>query len=458
MLNAQKLSVKEKICFGLGDSSANIFLGMTMMFLPYFYTDVLGISAAAMGILFVVARLVDAFYDPIIGNWADRKQTRHGHYRPYLLWLAIPYGLSCFLVFLAPDFSPGGKLAYAYVTYLFLILMYASTVVPYVALLSTLTSDPQERLSANAWRFPLAKMSFLLCSLTVPLFVAWYGKENEANAYRVAMSMIAVLATLFMLICFFGTKERIRPARQEAEASFSNQIKAAWNARPVVIFIIFKVTSSLAFVIKGSVTIYFVKYYLHRGDAFVSGLLSATAIAGIIAPMIALQLIKRKKLSPLGSLKFAQACGGLAALALFFVGPDQFWLGVSLLVASVLFAEMGAIMAWSLPADCADYCERQSGVKMSGFIAAGTLFSMKVGLALAGGLVGLVLSLSGYKAGAPISEETMSAIIFLIAGVPAIFHGIGVVLLMFFSLDDKKPSQQPHPTEQPVVAHQIKES
>lgn len=458
METIQKLSIREKICFGLGDSSANIFLGMTMMFLPYFYTDVLGISAAAMGLLFVIARLVDAVYDPIIGNWADRTPTRHGHYRPYLLWLAIPYGLSCFLVFLAPDFSPTGKLVYAYASYLFLILMYASTVVPYVALLSTLTSDPQERLSANAWRFPLAKMSFLLCSLTVPLFVAWYGKENEADAYRVAMSMIAVLATLFMLICFFGTKERLRPVQQETKASFANQLKAAWKARPVVIFIIFKITSSLAFVIKGSVTIYFVKYYLHRGDAFVSGLLSATAIAGIIAPMIALQLIKRKKLSPLGSLKFAQACGGLAALALFFVGPDQFWLGVSLLVASVLFAEMGAIMAWSLPADCADYCERQSGVKMSGFIAAGTLFSMKVGLALAGGLVGLVLSLSGYQAGQPVSEQTMSAIIFLIAGVPAIFHGIGVILLMFFSLEDKTPSRQSGTSDSSVIAHQIKES
>lgn len=451
MQNAHKLSIKEKICFGLGDSSANIFLGMTMMFLPYFYTDVLGISAGAMGLLFVVARLVDAIYDPIIGSRADRTPTRHGHYRPYLLWLAVPYGLSCLLVFLAPDFSPTGKLVYAYVTYLFLILMYASTVVPYVALLTALTADPQERLSANAWRFPLAKMSFLICSMTVPLFVAWYGKENEARAYMVAMSMIALLATLFMLSCFFGTKERIKPVQQAHTTSFLDQAKAAWRARPVVIFFIFKITSSIAFVIKGSVTIYFVKYFLNKGDSFVSGLLSATAIAGIIAPMIALQLIKRKKLSALGSLKFAQLGGGLAALALFFVSPEQFWLAVTLLVASVLFAEMGAIMAWALPSDCADFCERQSGIKMSGFIAAGTLFSMKLGLAIAGGLVGLVLSLSGYHAGSAISGQTMSAIIFLIAGVPAIFHGISVLLLMFFSLEDKA-------SQRPYVSQQIKES
>jgi len=443
-----KLSVREKICFGLGDSSANIFLGMTMMFLPYFYTDVLGISAAAMGLLFVIARLVDAFYDPFIGNVADRLQTRHGHYRPWLLWLAVPYGLSCLLVFLAPDFSATGKLVYAYATYLFLILMYASTVVPYVALLSALTSDPQERLAANAWRFPLAKMSFLICSVTVPMFVAWYGKDNEAQAYMVAMSMIAVLATAMMLSCFFGTKERVKPASLASTVSFNQQPRISLSARPVVIFYIFKITSSIAFVIKGSATIYFVKYFLGRSDGFVSGLLSATAIAGIIAPMIALQLIKRKKVSALGTLKLAQAGGCIAALALLFVSPENIWLAVALLVVSVLMAEIGSITAWALPSECADYCERKSGLKMSGFIAAGTLFTMKIGLAIAGGLVGFVLSMSGYHAGAAITPEILKGIIFLIAGVPAIFHGISIVLLMFFNLDDSQaaqaPASQPH--------------
>lgn len=438
-----KLSVREKICFGLGDSSANIFLGMTMMFLPYFYTDVLGISAAAMGLLFVIARLVDAFYDPFIGNVADRMQTRHGHYRPWLLWLAVPYGLSCLLVFLAPDFSPTGKLVYAYATYLFLILMYASTVVPYVALLSALTSDPQERLAANAWRFPLAKMSFLICSVTVPMFVAWYGKDNEAQAYMVAMSMIAVLATAMMLSCFFGTKERVKPVQLASNVSFKQQLRISLSARPVVIFYLFKITSSIAFVIKGSATIYFVKYFLGRSDGFVSGLLSATAIAGIIAPMIALQLIKRKKVSALGTLKLAQAGGCIAALALFFVSPENIWLAVALLVVSVLLAEIGAITAWALPSECADYCERKSGLKMSGFIAAGTLFTMKIGLAIAGGLVGFVLSMSGYHAGVAITPEILKGIIFLIAGVPAIFHGISLVLIMFFNLDDSQAAQAP---------------
>ncbi|MFV0264125.1 MAG: glycoside-pentoside-hexuronide (GPH):cation symporter [Kluyvera sp.] len=447
MNQQHKLTIKEKICYGLGDSSANIFLGMTMMFLPYFYTDVLGISAAAMGVLFIVARLVDAFYDPFIGNIADRTRSKHGSYRPFLLYLAVPYGISCLLVFLAPDFSPTGKLAYACATYLFLILMYASTVVPYVALLTSLTSDPMDRLSANSWRFPLAKMAFLICSTVVPMFVAWYGKTNEAQAYMVAMSFIAILATAFMLLCFWGTKERYQVSQQSSSVPFTKQIGIMLKAKPVVIFYLFKITSSIAFVIKGSVTIYFVKYFLNRGDSFVSGLLSATAIAGIIAPMIAIQLIKRGVLSKLGTLKVAQVGGGLAALGLYFVDPQQISLACVLLVVSVLLAELGAITAWALPSDCADYCEEKSGIKMSGAIAAGTLFSMKVGLALAGGLVGFVLAASGYKAGEAVTPEAMRAIMLLIAGVPVLFHAISLGLLMMFKLK----SAQPEAVEQPSL-------
>ena len=189
-----KISIREKICYGLGDSSANIFFGMTMMFLPYFYTDVVGLTAGAMGTLFLIARLVDAFSDPFIGNFADRHKTKYGHYRPFLLYLAIPYGLSCFLVFLAPSLPYTGKLIYAFVTYIFLILMYAGTVVPYVGLLSVLTDNPSERLSINSYRFPLAKSAFLLCSAVVPMFVASYDKANEAQAYSHAMIIIGILA------------------------------------------------------------------------------------------------------------------------------------------------------------------------------------------------------------------------------------------------------------------------
>ena len=269
---ADHISIREKICYGLGDSSANIFFGMTMMFLPYFYTDVVGLTASAMGALFLIARLVDAFSDPIIGNFADRHETKHGHYRPFLLYLAIPYGLSCFLVFLAPDLSYTGKLIYAFVTYIFLILMYASTVVPYVGLLSVLTDNPAERLSINSYRFPLAKSAFLLCSAVVPMFVATYDKAHEAQAYSHAMIIIGILAACCTLACFFGTKERSHPliVKDENDTLFS-KIKIIAKTRTLRSFYIFFALTQAAFTFKGSSAIYYAKYYLAQNDAYLTG-------------------------------------------------------------------------------------------------------------------------------------------------------------------------------------------
>ncbi len=207
-MNSSKLSVKEKIGYGMGDAGCNIIFGAIMLFVNYFYTDIFGLAPALVGVLLLSVRVIDAVTDPIMGALADRTRSKYGRYRPYLLYLAIPYGLSCYFVFLTPDFSPTGKLIFACGSYLFLILMYASTVVPYVGLLTAISSDPAERLSINSYRFQLAKMSFLLCSSLIPMFVAMYCKGNEAQWYQAAMVIIGVLASAFLLCCFFGKKER----------------------------------------------------------------------------------------------------------------------------------------------------------------------------------------------------------------------------------------------------------
>ena len=439
-MSSERISVKEKICYGLGDSSANIFLGMTMMFLPYFYTDVVGISAASMGVLFLVIRLFDACYDPFIGNVADNTRSKYGRYRPWLLYLAIPYGLSCFLVFSTPDFSATGKLIYAYATYFILILMYASTVVPYVGLLTAISSDPTERLSINSYRFPLAKMSFLLCSTVIPMFVATYGKENEAQGYQTAMAFIAVLATVFLLLCFWGTKERNTAMPAEADKKhkepFWQQVKLVLKTKPAVYYYLFHMTTSIAFTLKGSATIYFVKYYIQQDDAFLSGVLSATAIAGIIAPIASMWMIKRGWFTKLGMAKFSHVAGGVLALAILLVPQNAVYPCIGVLFLSVLFAELSSIIAWALPSDCADYCEVKYGKKMSGILGAGALFALKLGMSLAGALVGWVLAAVGYEPGSAVSPDIAWAILMLISVIPAICHFGGYLFLRMYTLDD----------------------
>ena len=466
-ISSDKVSIREKICYGLGDSSANIFLGMTMMFLPYFYTDVLGISAAAMGFLFLAVRLFDAFYDPIIGNIADNTRSKYGRYRPYLLYLAIPYGLSCYLVFLTPDFSPTGKLVFACVSYLFLILMYASTVVPYVGLLTAISSDPAERLSINSYRFPLAKMSFLLCSSLIPMFVARYGKGNEAQGYQTAMILIGVLATIFLLCCFFGTKERNTMFSPDdldhKKEPLWQQVKLVFHTKPAVYYYLFHMITSIAFTLKGSATIYFVKYYLKQNDAFLSGVLSATAIAGIIAPIISVQLIKHGVFTRLGMVKFSHIVGGIMALLLLVIPQNNIYLCVGTLFGSVLFAELSAIIAWALPADCADYCEVKYNKKMSGILGAGALFALKLGMSIAGALVGWVLAASNYQANTQTGGDMVWAILVLISILPAIFHFMGYMFLRFYTLDDAKMDEiknelqkRQNSNEEPIYSSTVK--
>src|SRR5687767_13766674 len=131
---SEKLSIAEKIGYGVGDMAANFIFQTMVMFQLAFYTDTFGIAAAAAGTLLVVVRVFDAAFDPVMGVIADRTNTRWGKFRPWILWTAVPFGLAAFLTFVTPDFDAGGKLAYAYVTYILLMAVYSANNLPYSAL------------------------------------------------------------------------------------------------------------------------------------------------------------------------------------------------------------------------------------------------------------------------------------------------------------------------------------
>lgn len=434
---SEKISIREKICYGLGDSSANIFFGMTMMFLPYFYTDVVGLTAGAMGTLFLIARLVDAFSDPFIGNFADRHSTKHGHYRPFLLYLAIPYGLSCFLVFLAPEFSYTGKLIYAFVTYIFLILMYAGTVVPYVGLLSVLTNNPAERFAINSYRFPLAKSAFLLCSTVVPMFVATYDKAHEAQAYSHAMIIIGILAAGCTLACFFGTRERSKPliVKDENDTLIS-KVKIIAKTKTLRSFYVFFALTQAAFTFKGSSAIYYAKYYLGQNDAFLTGLLSAFSIAGILAPIVSMWLIRKNIFNKLAMLKVATLGAAVTAVPLLLIPSEHYMLSSTFLILSTFFGELGIVVYWALPADCADFCQLKFNKKMAGVLGAVALFSQKFAMSLVGAGIGLILSFVSYQPGAAVTPEVSAGIMVITAALPIACHLVSYYFLNQYDLDE----------------------
>lgn len=190
----QKLSLKEKIGYGFGDAASSMFWKLFGMYIMFFYTDIFGISAAVVGTMFLVTRVGDAFFDPLVGIMGDRTETRWGKFRPYLLWMALPFGIIGVLTFTTPDFDVTGKIVYAYITYSLMMIVYSMINVPYASLMGVMTADGKERTSLATYRFIFAfGGSFLVLGLFQPLFDGFgtdvFSKFEEPKMIQVTDSL-----------------------------------------------------------------------------------------------------------------------------------------------------------------------------------------------------------------------------------------------------------------------------
>jgi len=200
--SAERLSFKEKLGYGLGDTAANFIFQTLMIFQMAFYTDTFGISAAAAGTLFLIVRGWDAIFDPIVGIVSDRTNTRWGKYRPWVLWTAVPFGIMGFVAFTTPDLGPTGKLIYAYVTYTLLMMVYSANNVPYSTLSGVITGDVGERTSLSSYRFACMTLAaFLIQGLALPM-VSLFGQGNDQRGYQITMGIFSALAIIFFIITF----------------------------------------------------------------------------------------------------------------------------------------------------------------------------------------------------------------------------------------------------------------
>lgn len=214
-----KPSMTEKIGYGMGDTASNIVFQGVNILLLYFYTDVMGIAPAVVAMIFLWVRAWDTVNDPLMGIIADRTQTRFGKYRPYLLWMAVPFGIITALTFAAPDFSDSGKIVYAAATYLLLMMIYTMVNVPYSALMAVMTSDSEQRTILSSYRFIGAFTAGLIISMLARPMVSYFGGGqgtvgfDEALGFRITFIILASLATLLFLVTFFTTKEQVAPLR-----------------------------------------------------------------------------------------------------------------------------------------------------------------------------------------------------------------------------------------------------
>ena len=201
--NTAPLSFIEKVGYGIGDMASNFYMGFFSIFLLYYYVDVWGISPTGAATMFLVTKIIDAISDPAMGIIADRTQTKWGKYRPYILWMAVPYAFLGYLLFLGPDLSQSGKLIFAYVSYSLIMLAYTAINVPYSALLAVISPVSEERTKATQYRFIFASLGTLTVGASAKPLVDWLGGGNELLGFRLTIILFAILTVILFLVHFF---------------------------------------------------------------------------------------------------------------------------------------------------------------------------------------------------------------------------------------------------------------
>ena len=466
-----KIRLSEKIGYGLGDMSSSMFWKLFGAYLMIFYTDVFGISAAVVGTMFAVTRVWDSFFDPVVGAVADRTLSRWGRFRPYLLFLAVPFGVIGILTFLTPPFGQTGKIVYAFITYALMMMVYSAINVPYASLLGVMSPDPADRNTLATYRMTFAYLgSFLALLLFMPLVNAFGGGDSGGPmlgwltapqaGWLMAAGVIAVVCVLLFLGCFALTKERVRPVRQ-GKTSLKTDLRDLLHNRPWWILLGAGVASLVFNSIRDGATIYYFKYYVDEtavgsisflGLPFVlSGLYLAVGQAAnilgvILAAPVSNRIGKRR------TFMAAMAVASVLSIAFFWLGKDQL---VPIFILQALISICaGSIfpLLWSMYADCADYSELQTGNRATGLIFSSSSMSQKFGWAFGTAITGWMLAQFGFQANAVQSAETLQGIRMFLSLLPAAGAFLSLVFIYFYPLSEQKMRQITHELEEKRTA------
>ncbi|MBB1526705.1 MFS transporter [Pectobacterium carotovorum subsp. carotovorum] len=424
------LSVKEKIGYGMGDAGCNMIGGAIMLFLSYFYTDIYGLSPALVGILLLSIRVIDAVTDPIMGAIADRTQSRWGRFRPYLLWVCVPYVLFSVLMFTTPDWSYNGKVIYAFVTYFLMSLTYTAINIPYCSLGGVITADPHERVSCQSYRFIMVGIATLILSSTLLPMAEWFGGEDKARGYQMSMGVMAIIALFMFLFCFATVQERIKPAIPTNDA-LKADLRDVWKNDQWPRILLLTLCNVCPGFIRMAATMYYVTWVMGKSASFASLFISLGVVGMMFGSALAKPLTDR--FCKLKVFFWVNIVLAIFSSAFYFFNPHlTSFILVMYFLLNVLH-QIPSPLHWSLMADVDDYGEWKTGKRITGISFSGNLFFLKVGLAIAGAMVGFLLSYYGYDANAPQQNaEAMNGIIMLFTLIPGVGYLItaGVVRLL----------------------------
>lgn len=441
-----KLSWLQRIGFGSGDLAQNLIYQTISMYLLMFYTNVYGLDPSAAAFMFLIVRVVDVIWDPVVGTYVDKHNPRFGKYRSYLLLAGVPltgFAILCFW----DGFS--GSLLYAYITYVGMSMLYTLINVPYGALNASLTRDTEEITVLTSVRMFLANVGGLAVAYGIPMIVATLspdGKINtveSANAWFVTMAIYAVAGLVLLLFCFTQTKERVVMDKSETDDVKVSDLWVEFRRnRPLRILAFFFVTAFAMMAIGNSAGSYYMIYNIHSSaDQLAYFMALGSVPAFIFMPMV--PTIKRK-VGKRGMFNIFLSVAILGMILIYIISMvpslrSQIWL----VYLAQFIKSTGVIVAtgymWALVPEVISYGEYTHGKRISGIVNALTGIFYKAGMALGGVVPGLILAFVGFDKNNAVSQTAFAeqGILWLVAVIPALLLGLSMFIISKYELTDE---------------------
>ncbi len=428
-----KLSVKEKIGYGLGDTASHFVWDMVGFWILIFYTDTFGISAAAAGTIMLIARFWDMLSDPLMGIIADRTNTRWGKFRPYILWMALPYSILAVLTFSTPDLGATGKVIYAGVTYLLLMTVFTAINLPYSSLGAVMTSDSYERAGLNSYRFIFAFAGQFIVTGTALYLASYFGKGNMAQGYQYTLMLFAAISFILFMITFKTTRERVKPPPQQ-QKNLKEDFKNLFRNRPWVILFFVGIISFVMFAMQNLSIAYYFKYYIGNEQS-----VQLFNVIGTVALIAGIPFSKplAKRFGKRNVYVASSLISGMFFILLYIPGNDNIY---SIYILNILakFTYAPAVpLLWTMLADTADYSEWKFGRRATGLVFSAATFAQKAGWGIGGALAGWLLAVYKFVPNMEQTATALNGIKLMISVFPGMLYMSCAILLYFYAIDHK---------------------
>ena len=463
-----KAGLSEKIGYGFGDMSSSMFWKIFSYYLPFFYSNIFGLSLAHAGTLVLVTKLYDAVSDPVMGLIADRTNTRWGKYRPYLLWIAIPFAVAGILAFFTPQTDNYTfKHVYAYVTYILMMTVYTAINVPYGAMLGVMTDDSREKSVFSSFRMFFAFIgSFIAMGSFEPLLklrqsimgtlpAEWTLADSTPADWTIAVSVIGIVCAVLFILSFVMTRERVTEAEmakesvkensnETAKTSVAEDLKALVANGPWWMLLGGGIAILLFNCVRGGAAAYYFADVLGTNAIFTLALfLTVGEISQLVGVVVTVPV--SEKIGKKATFLLVLAAVTILSIIVAFLPetPAGMW---ALLVSQILICiaiGINSPLLWSMFADVADYSELKNGRASTGLIFSSSSMAQKFGAAFGSAIVLWVLMAFGYDnaKGAVQTPEALATIKALISWIPAIGSAAGIAIMLGYPLTDKKMSE-----------------